>query len=267
MTSHGRKCAESGTVNRVRWSDRWKVREGVPGKGTSEQSPAGVALQTFEGKGIQTRETACKSPAAGTQAWWTPGHTAGDTLVSSRSQAPCTPPILTSELEDPSDTQRSRHGGHGRPGGSGLPGHPWSTSLKFQLEAVISGNGRTHTGTRPGAGKDTEALREASPEAQPGRPAGTAGQVDLAGLRPSACHLTTPSDQICKWPSGPQGSIAEQPYLGPAPATRASALPSLTPRASGQGGKPAPGSTQTRRGREGTRPAPSAGRGWAGTGR
>ena len=46
MLSHGSKCDEenkAGQCTEVRWTDRWKVREGFPGKGTSEQRAAGIS--------------------------------------------------------------------------------------------------------------------------------------------------------------------------------------------------------------------------------
>lgn len=132
-------------------------------------------MQTFEGRAFQTGETArAKALRQEHKLGGLPEHTAGDTAgVQSVPSTLYSSHPLTSELEDPSDTQGPAMEGHGRPGGSGFAhSHPWSTSLKFQLEAVISGNGRTHTGTRPGAGKDTEALG-GLPRAQPGRPAGS----------------------------------------------------------------------------------------------
>lgn len=179
-------------------------------------------MQTFEGRAFQTGETArAKALRQEHKLGGLPEHTAGDTagvqLVPSTlySSHP-----LTSELEDPSDTQgpamEDTEGLEGR----GLPtatlGPPPSSS-SWKLSYLETEEPTQAPDPEPGR---TQRPSEASPEPSlGGRPAPRQvgpGWAQALGVPPD--HSTRSNMQVALRTA--EGSIAEQPYLGPAPATR-----------------------------------------------
>ena len=175
------------------------------GRGPLSRDQQELATQTFEGRAFQTRETArAKALRQEHKLSGLPEHTARDTagvqsvLSTLHSSHP-----LTSELEDPLTLR--------------VPPwrtwKPWRVGVCLQqplvhLPQAAAGSRHIWKGKNPQGHQTWSREGHGGPRRPPQSSAWAAGQLwgrrDLAGLRPSACHLTTPSDQICKWPSGQQ---------------------------------------------------------------